>query len=106
VTNPDTSPEPLTAEREAQWRAYIEAACREVTVVKDGIFDMSARLFATLDAARAAGEPGLREAVQNLLNQPTFIGDEGFEPTLVAVSAGHLAALRAALSPSSPSEPA
>ena len=44
--------EPLTAEEEARHRAYVEAACREVDVVKGGMFDMAARLLATLDAAR------------------------------------------------------
>jgi plasmid stabilization system protein ParE len=54
---PEQIGEPLSAIEEARWRAYIEAACREVAVVKGGLFDMSARLFATLDAARLAAIP-------------------------------------------------
>ena len=52
--------------------------------------------------AEAAQPDVLRAAVENLLANPVFVGDEGFEPTLQAVSAGHLHALRAALAANPP----
>ena len=79
---------PLTPEEEARWRDYIGAAGRGVEFVKGGVFDMTARLLATLDAEReehlealaiahmmgaassaeraARGGDGLREAVLSL----------------------------------------
>jgi hypothetical protein len=56
--------EPLTPEAEARWRAYIDAAVREHPPVRGGMFDHSARLFATLDALRASLDPERPEAVE------------------------------------------
>ena len=50
---------PLGAEEEARKRAYVEAAQREHPV-KGGMFDLAARLFATLEAERTAPD-GVRE---------------------------------------------
>ena len=50
----NTDHAPLTPEEEARWRDYIGAAGRGVEFVKGGVFDMTARILATLDAERAA----------------------------------------------------
>lgn len=51
---PDTDPLPLTPDEERRHRQYIMAARREGPPIKGGMFDMAARLLATLDDARAA----------------------------------------------------